>query len=264
MKILVIGDIYGRSGREALAKHLPELRTQYKPDAVIVNVDNASHGRGILPATVKEIYALGVDLLTGGDHIWDQKEMIAHLDREPFVLRPLNYPNGTVGKGWHVVTIGKKKLLVIHALGRVFSDKHTENPFVAIDTLLQKFSLQKDVDAIVVDFHANATSEKNAMGVFLDGRVSAVLGTNTHIPTADARIFPKGTGYITDIGMTGDYTSIIGANSAAPLQKFVSGIQSAPLKPAEGEGVVRGALVETDDKTGLAIAITPVHAGKNF
>ena len=262
MKILVIGDIYGRSGRDVLAAQLPALRAAHQPDAVIVNVDNASHGRGVLPETVKEIYAFGVDLLTGGDHIWDQKEIIPHLDRAPFVLRPINYPNGTVGKGWHVLEIASRRLLVIHALGRIFMDKQTENPFVAIDALLQKFSLGKDIDAIIVDFHCNATSEKNAMGFFLDGRVSAVVGTNTHVPTADARILPKGTAYITDIGMTGDYTSLIGAEIEAPLQKFVTGIQSGPLKPASGEGTLCGVLITTDDATGLAQSIVPVRAGK--
>ena len=262
MKILFIGDIYGRSGREALKLHLPELRKQYAPDAVIVNVDNASHGRGILPATAKEIYELGVDVLTGGDHVWDQKEMVTHLDREPLVLRPLNYPAGTIGKGWHILNIGTRKLLVIHALGRIFMDKQTENPFVAIDNLLQKFSLQKQVDAIIVDFHANATSEKNAMGLFLDGRVSAVLGTNTHVPTSDARILSKGTGYITDVGMTGDYNSVIGADMAAPIHKFVTGIQSSSLKPAEGIGTLYAVIVEIDDKSGLTISIRQTCMGK--
>ncbi len=262
MKIMLIGDVYGRSGRDVLAAHLPALRKEHAVDAVIVNVDNASHGRGVLPETVKEIYAMGADLLTGGDHIWDQKEIIPHLDRAPFVLRPLNYPPNTIGKGWHVLELGTRKILVIHALGRIFMDKQTENPFVAIDTLLQKFVLKKDVDAIVVDFHGNATSEKNAMGFFLDGRVSAMLGTNTHVPTADARLLPKGTAYMTDVGMTGDYTSMIGAEIEAPLQKFVTGIQSGPLKPASGPGTLRGVIVTIDDTTGLATAIQPISAGK--
>lgn len=261
MKILMIGDINGRAGREALAEHLPVLRAAHKPVAVIVNVDNASHGRGITPDIAKEIAALGADIMTGGDHIWDQNTMMTHLDRSPFVLRPLNYPTGTVGKGWHIITAGDFKILVVHAMGRVFVERQSDNPFVAMDQLLQKFTLKKDVDAIVVDFHAEATSEKNAMGLHMDGRVSAVVGTHTHVPTADARILPQGTGYITDLGMTGDYNSIIGADKAVPLQKFVGGFTTERMKPAEGIGTVCGVVITVNEQTGLTQEITPFRVG---
>ena len=261
MKIMMIGDVYGRSGREALAAELPGLRKQYAPDAVIVNVDNIANGRGTTPALVQDVYNMGADLLVGGDHIWDQREMLTHMDRSPFVLRPLNYPNGTMGKGFHVLEIKKKKILVIHAIGRVFMSKFTENPFVAIDTLLQKYALKKDVDAIVLDFHAEATSEKTAMGLFLDGRVSGVVGTHTHIPTADARILPKGTAYITDLGFTGDYNSIAGADPMVPLRNFVTGIAMDHLKPGEGPGTVSGVVMTIDEATGLASAIEAFHKG---
>jgi metallophosphoesterase (TIGR00282 family) len=261
MKIMMIGDVYGRTGRNALATHLPELRKQYAPDAVIVNADNASNGNGANPATIKELYEMGIDLLTGGDHIWDQRESLTHLDRSPWILRPLNYPNGTIGKGFHVLEVGKKKLLVIHALGRVFIEKKSENPFLAIDALLQKYALKKDVDAIVVDFHAEATSEKNAMGLYLDGRVSGVVGTHTHVQTADARIMPKGTAYITDIGMTGDQSGVIGADAKAPLQLFISGFSANRIQPGEGEGSVCGVVMTIDDATGLASAIEAFHKG---
>jgi metallophosphoesterase (TIGR00282 family) len=261
MKIMMIGDVYGRSGREALAAELPSLRKKYAPDAVIVNADNATNGNGANPATVKELYDLGVDLLTGGDHIWDQRESLTHLDRSPWILRPLNYPNGTIGKGFHVLEIGKKKLLIIHALGRVFIEKKSENPFLAIDALLQKYALKKDVDAILVDFHAEATSEKNAMGLYLDGRVSAVCGTHTHVQTADARVLAKGTAYITDVGMTGDQNGVIGADAQVPLQLFLSGFSAHRIQPGDGDGTVSGVVITIDDTTGLASSIEAFHKG---
>lgn len=262
MKILMIGDIYGRTGRDAVEKHLPELRREHAPDLVIANCDNAAHGLGITPSIAKELYALGIDLLTGGDHVWDQRDMVPHLDREPFVLRPTNFPEGTPGKGSHIVkTKNGNDVLVLHALGRVHHHLQFDNPFLVIDKLLQKYELGKNVGAIVLDFHAGATSEKNAMGVFLDGRVSAVVGTHTHIPTADARILKGGTAFMTDLGMTGDYDSIIGAEQTNPLHVFKTGLKFERFKPAEGEATLCGAVIEIDDKTGLAKTITPVRKG---
>ncbi len=260
MKILFIGDIFGRPGRDAIAKHLPIIREQYQPDFVIANADNASHGAGVTPVLVKELYDMGIDLLTGGDHVWDQKEMIAHLDRSPFVLRPLNFPAGTPGKGWHELTGERnKKLAVIHLQGRVFMDGNSlaNNAFVAVETWLQKY--QGSYDHVLVDFHAEATSEKMAMAHFLNGRVTAMLGTHTHVPTADARLLSKGTAIMADVGMTGDHDSVIGADYLAPMQKFATGIRLQRLQPAVGEGTFCGVLVTSDDATGRAIAIDPIQ-----
>jgi metallophosphoesterase (TIGR00282 family) len=260
MKILFIGDIFGRPGREAIAKYLPDLRAQHKPDFVIANADNAAHGTGLIPSLAKELYELGLDLLTGGDHVWDQKEMIAHLDRSPWVLRPLNYPPGTPGKGWlELTTPSGKKLVIVHLQGRVFMNALVENPFLAMDDLLKKIPHKN----IIVDFHAEATSEKMAMAHYLDGRVSAVLGTHTHIPTADARILPDGTATLADIGMTGDYNSVVGAEKVAPIQKFTTSIRLQRLQPAAGDGVLCCAVVTLDDMTGRAQAIEQIRCG-NF
>lgn len=265
MKILVIGDINGRSGREAVAQHLPKLREEHQLDFVIANADNVSHLHGATPATVKELYSYGIDLLTGGDHIWDQKDMLTHLDREPWVLRPLNHAMGTPGKGIHVATTPKgQKLLVLHAMGRVFTGKLVDDPFAALDKALQSYNLGKNIDAIIVDFHAEATSEKNGMGFHLDGRVSAVLGTHTHVPTYDARVLPQGTAYMTDLGMTGDYNSVIGAEVNGPLHYFRTGLRHDRYKPAEGPGTLCGAIVTTDDKTGLAQNIEIIRMGGVF
>ncbi len=262
MKIFFIGDIYGRSGRDAIAAHLPNIRAEYAPDLVIANADNASHGVGPTIGIVKELYTAGIDLLTGGDHSLNQKDLLPHMDREPWVLRPLNYPDTTPGKGWHIVeTPTRKKILVIHALGRVYIGKLCDDPFDAVDKIIRKHVLGKTVDAIFIDFHAEATSEKNAFGLFLDGRVSAVIGTHTHVPTADARILPQGTAYMTDAGMTGDYDSVIGADKQQPLQYFRTGLKLDRYKPAEGVGTLCGVLIETDDATGLARHITPIKRG---
>lgn len=265
MKIFFIGDIYGRAGRDAIAAHLPGIREAHKPDLIIANADNASHGVGPTPGIVKDLYAAGIDLVTGGDHVLNQKDMLPHMDREPWVLRPVNFPETTPGKGFHIVeTATRKKVLVIHALGRTYIGKLCDDPFAAVDKIVQRHVLGKTVDAIVVDFHAEATSEKNALGFFLDGRASAVIGTHTHIPTADARILPQGTAYMTDAGMTGDYDSIIGAEKTTPMNYFRTGLKLERYKPAEGPGTLCGVLIETDDKTGLAVTVTPIKIGGVF
>lgn len=262
MKIFFIGDIYGRSGRDAITHHLSAIREEFKPDLVIANVDNASHGYGVTPAIIKDLHAAGVDLFTGGDHVWDQKDMLTHMDRAPWVLRGINYPEGTPGKGWQVIeTPTKKKLLVIHCMGRVFIERLYDDPFAAVETLLKKYVLGRDVDAILIDFHGEATSEKNAFGFTFDGRVSAILGTHTHIPTADIRILPQGTAYMTDVGMTGDYNSVIGADKTVPMNYFRTGLRVERFKPAEGEGTLSGVFIETDDGTGLAKTVTPIRRG---
>lgn len=252
MKILFLGDVVGRSGRDAVVQHLPRLRKEWNLDAVIVNGDNAAGGFGINPQCAKDIFAAGADVITGGDHIWDQKETRPYLEQEKRLLRPENFPLKTVGNGHILLTFANgKKLLVLHLLGQVFHKEHTRCPFLVADEMLEKYRLGENM-AILVDMHAEATSEKTAMGHYLDGRVSVVVGSHTHVPTADVRILKKGTAYQTDAGMCGDYDSVIGFDSAAPLERFLTKISKVKLEAAQGAGIIAGLLVETDDKTGLA------------
>lgn len=261
MNILMIGDIVGRAGRLAVEAHLPKLKNDYALDLVIANGDNAAHGIGITPSVVKDLYALGIDLITGGDHVWQHKEMLTHMDRAPWVLRPANLPNGTPGKGHMVLeTASGKKLLVVHAMGRVFMNHMADDPFAAIDTLLKRYNLGQDIDGIVVDYHAEATSEKCAIGHYLDGRVSAVVGTHTHIPTADARVLSKGTAYMTDLGMTADYDSVLGVEKEVPIANFRTSLKLNRFSPAMGDGTLCGAVITIADN-GLATSITPIRIG---
>ncbi len=261
MKILFIGDVVGRTGREALKAHLPELREKLDTDFVIVNADNASHGRGVTVKVFKEFLELGVDCVTGGDHVWDQKEIITSIDRYPNLLRPYNYIDENPGAGMlEANTLGGKKIVVIHIQGRVFMPP-IACPFKAVDEILARKRLGHNADAIFVDFHAEATSEKMAMAQYLDGRVSSVVGTHTHIPTADCQVFPEGTAFQTDAGMTGDYNSVIGVKKEAAIRRLIGVVPRAPFIPAEEEATLCGTLVQTDDATGKAINIAPVRVG---
>lgn len=262
MRLLFIGDIFGRTGREALERYLPKLKEDLKIDVAIINGDNASNGRGITPKHAQAFYEWGVDCITGGDHIWDQRQIMSHIDKDPKLLRPINFPEGTLGKGSYVFqTKTGQKCLIIHALGRVFIDP-ADNPFTAVKALVDRHSLKSSVDAIFVDFHAEATSEKMAMGQFLDGKVSAVIGSHTHIQTADAHIMNEGTAYMTDAGMTGDYDSVIGARKDIAIHRFLHKTPHPErLLPASGEATLCGALVITDDETGLAKSIEPIRMG---
>lgn len=254
MKLLFCGDVVGRSGREVVQKHVPRLRKEHALDFVVVNGDNAAGGFGINPTICKEFFACGVDVITGGDHIWDQKEIIPMLSQEKRLLRPHNFPARNPGKGFEIFTLANgKKIAVMHLLGQVFHKENLDCPFAAADALLAGNRLGMHVQAIMVDFHAEATSEKCAMGHYLDGRVSVVVGSHTHIPTSDVCVLPKGTAYQTDAGMCGDYNSVIGFSPAAPLERFLSKIGKAKLEAATGQASLCGLLVETDDKTGLAI-----------
>lgn len=260
MNILFIGDIVGRSGREALETNLSALRNEFSADVVIVNADNASNGKGVNVKHARAFLDSGVDILTTGDHVWDQREMIGHIGSEPRILRAVNFPKGTNGNGFLVYqAVNGQKILVIHAIGRVFM-KPMNDPFEAIQSVLQKYRLGHTIDAIFVDFHAEATSEKVALGHHLDGKVSAVIGTHTHIPTADAHILGGGTAYMTDAGMSGDYDSVIGAQKHAPIQKFITGLPGAKLEPAKGSATLCGVCVTTNAK-GLAKTITPFKRG---
>ena len=215
MRILFLGDVVGRDARDEILARVPELRRSCNLDAVIVDVDNAAHGFGITGQICEEFYKAGVDCLTGGNHVWDQREIIPHIERDPRLLRPLNYSAAAPGRGSYMIETPRGlKILVVHLMARLFMET-VDSPFAAMEKVLGEYRLGKNVNAIFVDFHGEATSEKQAMGLYCDGRVSFVVGTHTHVPTADARILPKGTGYQTDAGMCGNYESVLGMDSHA-------------------------------------------------
>lgn len=262
LRILFFGDIFGRSGRDAVAKHLPALREKLAPDLVIANAENMAHGAGMTAKTCDDLFALGIDALTSGNHVWDQSDIIPYIDREARVLRPINYPPATPGRGLCAVTDARgRTALIVNVMGQIHMGDPLDNPFTAMAALLDRHRLGREAAAIFVDFHAEATSEKMAMAHFLDGRVSAVVGTHTHIPTADSWILPGGTAYQSDAGMCGDYDSVIGVRKDIPLYRFTRRMKGEKFQPAEGEATVCGVLVETDDKTGLAKSIAPVRIG---
>ena len=261
MRILICGDVVGSSGRKAVAEHVPRLRRDLDLDFVIVNGENAAHGFGITGPLCAELYAAGADVITTGNHVWDQREIAAYIENDPRLLRPLNYASGAPGRGSGVFAARDgRQVMVIHPMGRLYMEP-LDNPFAAVEAVLANHRLAASVAAIVVDIHAEATSEKMAMGVFLDGRVSAVVGSHTHVPTADARVLPGGTAYLTDLGMCGDYDSVIGMEKGLATERFVRKVVGGRLEPAEGPGALSGVYVETDDTTGLAVRIEPVRIG---
>jgi len=263
MRFAFFGDIVGRSGREGLAEHLPALRRALQLEFVIVNAENAAAGFGITEGTAKELFEAGADCLTLGNHSWDQKEALTYIVREPRLIRPLNYPAmaAAPGRGAQLFeTQSGKQLLVINLLGRVFMDA-LDDPFAAVDKELEACPLGAVADAIIVDIHAEATSEKMAMGHFCDGRASLVVGTHSHVPTADAQILPGGTAYQTDAGACADYDSVIGNQKEEPLRRFTTRISGGRYKPAEGPATICGVFVETDANTGLARRIEPIRIG---
>lgn len=247
MLILMIGDIVGKPGRNAVSDLLPDIRRQYGFDLVIANGENVAGGIGLTPGTAEELFAVGVDVLTSGNHIWAQKEIIPFLDGEMPVLRPLNYPQSVPGRGYLI----KKRVTIVNLIGRTFIGNF-DCPFRAMDKLLAELNTRSPV--IIVDFHAEATSEKMAMGRYLDGRVSAVLGTHTHVGTIDTQILPKGTAYVTDIGMTGPVNSIIGDDIDAVLKRFLDSIPYR-LFVGKGRAIFNAVLIEVDDNTGKALKI---------
>jgi hypothetical protein len=251
MLILAIGDIIGKPGRSAVSKLLPRLRHEYGMDVVIANGENAAGGIGLTPDTAQELLAVGVDILTSGNHIWAQKEIIPYLDGEMPILRPLNYPPGVPGRGYIV----RNGALVVNLIGRTFIGNF-DCPFRGMDQLLAELKPRPPV--IIVDFHAEATSEKVAMGRYLDGRVSAVLGTHTHVGTIDAQVLPKGTAYVTDIGMTGPVDSIIGDDAEMVLQRFLTALPHR-LSVGTGKVMLNAILVKVDDKSGRAVSIERLY-----
>jgi 2',3'-cyclic-nucleotide 2'-phosphodiesterase len=259
---MFLGDVVGKAGREAVYHHLPILREQLRPDVVVVNGENAAHGFGITEDIFLKLREAGADVVTLGNHSFDQREALVFIAREDRMIRPINWPNGCPGAGSALFETAKgRRILVINAMGRVMVEPVLDDPFPAVDRALESCKLGRDCDAIILDFHAEASSEKMAMGHFCDGRASLVVGTHTHTPTADHHVLKGGTAYQTDAGMCGDYDSVIGMDKAEPLQRFLRKLPIERMKPAEGEATVAGLIVETDDISGLAKRVAPIRVG---
>jgi 2',3'-cyclic-nucleotide 2'-phosphodiesterase len=262
MQILFLGDVMGRAGRQAVTDRLPGLRADWRLDMVVVNAENASSGAGLTPDHARAILAAGADVITLGDHAFDQKNMLSYIETEPRVLRPLNYAKGAPGRGHGVFEVSRgRKVLVAQVLGQVFMKRPFDDPFSAVDAVLRAHPRGGMVQASLIDMHCEATSEKMPMGHWCDGRASMVVGTHTHVATADAMILSGGTAYQTDAGMCGDYNSVIGMDKAEPLRRFITGMSKDRFTPAEGEATLAGLYVETDDRTGQATRVVMVRQG---
>lgn len=260
MRLLLCGDVVGRSGRTVVIDNLPRLRQELALDFVVVNGENAAAGFGITDKICREFFEAGADVVTTGNHVWDRRETIPYVAAEPRLLRPINFPPGTPGHGAVTVTLADgRRVLVVNAMARLFMDA-IDDPFSAVARELDTNGFGR-AQAVIVDFHGEATSEKMAMGHFVDGRASLVVGTHSHIPTADAQILPGGTAYQTDAGMCGDYDSVIGMKKEAAIARFVTKMPGERLQVAEGEATLCGVFVETEDATGLAIRVAPVRLG---
>ena len=261
MRILMCGDVVGRSGRDAVVANLPELRRRFGVDFTVVNGENAAGGFGITPKICEELYKAGTDVITTGNHVWDQREIIPHFDKETRLLRPDNFPAGTPGRGVGEYRDAKgRRIVVFHLMARLFMDP-LDDPFAAVSRMLGTWRLGGNADAILFDFHGEATSEKMAMAHFVDGRVSVVVGTHTHVPTADAQVLPHGTAYQSDLGMCGDYDSVIGIKKEISIERFVRKMPTARMEAALNEATLCGVLIDIDDKTGLATEIRPLRMG---
>ncbi|MDP6690990.1 MAG: TIGR00282 family metallophosphoesterase [Alphaproteobacteria bacterium] len=261
MKLLYLGDLVGRAGRTAAIESLPRLRRELDLDFVIVNGENAANGFGITPKICDQVYGAGADVIVLGNHAWDAREIIPHIDGEARLIRPLNLPDGTPGRGASVFEVpGGRRILIVQVLGRIFMDP-LDDPFAAAAEALRSQTLGGSVNAIFVDMHAEATSEKMAIGHYLDGQVSCVFGTHTHVPTADHQILPGGTGYMSDVGMCGDYDSVIGMEKSEPVRRFTRKMPGARFAPATGEATVCGVYLEIDDNTGLTTYLAPLRQG---
>jgi 2',3'-cyclic-nucleotide 2'-phosphodiesterase len=261
MRILFVGDVVGRSGRTIVCDRLPGLVRDWKLDLVVVNGENAAGGFGITEAIYRELVDAGADAITLGNHAWDQREALVFIERAEALIRPINYPPGTPGRGAALIKAKNgERALVINAMGRIFMDA-LDDPFTAVDREITACVLGKQAEAILIDMHGEATSEKQAMGVFCDGRASLVVGTHTHVPTADLRIMPGGTAFMSDVGMTGDYDSVIGMGKEEPLTRFLRKISSSRFEPATGPATLCAVAVETDPATGLAARVGAVRIG---
>ncbi|WP_417719862.1 TIGR00282 family metallophosphoesterase [Salipiger sp.] len=262
MRTLFLGDVVGRAGRAAIAETLPKLREDWKLDFVVVNGENASSGAGLTGAHAKLLLDAGADVLTLGDHAFDQKDMLSFIDGEPRVIRPLNFAKQAPGRGAGLFKDRRgRKVLVTQVLGQVFMKRAFDDPFSAMDATLRAHPLGGQAQMILVDVHCEATSEKMAMGHFCDGKASLVVGTHTHVPTGDAQILPGGTAYLSDAGMCGDYDSVIGMDKAEPMRRFVTGMSKGRFTPALGAATLSGVLVESDDRTGKATLVKMVRLG---
>ncbi|MGQ3675922.1 TIGR00282 family metallophosphoesterase [Xanthobacter sp. TB0139] len=261
MRILFLGDVVGRPGRECVLSRLPGLVSDWSLDLVVVNAENAAGGFGITEAIYEDLLEAGADAITLGNHAFDQREALVFIERAPALVRPLNYPRGTPGRGAALVEAKNgARVLVMNVMGRIFMDP-LDDPFAGLDSALDGAVLGEMVDAVVVDVHAETTSEKQAIGHYCDGRASLVVGTHTHVPTADHRILPHGTAYLTDAGMCGCYDGVIGMDKEEPIRRFTRKVASGRFEPVSGPGTLSGVAVETCDRTGLAQKVGPVRLG---
>ena len=260
MRLLFLGDIIGKAGRDVVVSELPRIKDHLKLDFVVANGENAAGGFGITRGVAAELFQAGVDVITTGNHWADQKEILTYIDQEDRILRPRNYPQGTPGKGAGLYEAADgRRVLVVNVMGRVFMDP-LDDPFAAVEAELSAAPLGEVADMVLIDIHAEATSEKMAMGHFCDGRATLVVGTHSHIPTADAQIFPNGTAYQTDAGGCCDYDSVIGMEKGQPVSRFVTKMNTGRFTPAMGPGTLCGVFVESDAR-GLATRIEPVRVG---
>lgn len=261
LRLLFLGDVVGRAARNMVYEKLPQIRERHELDFVIVNGENAAGGYGITEVICQELLDAGADVVTTGNHVWDQREALVFIERQEAMLRPINFPEGTPGRGANIYTARNgAKVLVINAIGRIFMDS-LDDPFTGVLRVLEQHPLGEAVDAAVIDFHAEATSEKQGFAYFVDGKASLVVGTHTHAPTADQRILPGGTGFQSDAGMCGDYDSILGMDKMEPIHRFLRKYSSGKFEPAMGEVTLCGLAVEIDDKSGFATSIEPFRTG---
>ena len=262
MRILFLGDVMGRAGRRAISETLPQLRQDWRLDFVVVNGENASNGMGLSDDHAKLLFDAGADVVTLGDHAFDQKSMLSYIEGEPRIIRPVNYAKTAPGRGAGLFSDRRgRKVLVCQVLGQVFMKRPFDDPFSAVDQVLGRHPLGGQAQAIIVDVHCEATSEKMGMGHFCDGRASLVVGTHTHVPTADTQILPGGTAFQSDAGMCGDYLSVIGMEKTEPMRRFVTGMTKTRFTPADGDATLSGVFVETDDRTGRAVQVRMVRNG---
>jgi 2',3'-cyclic-nucleotide 2'-phosphodiesterase len=261
MRILFLGDVVGRPGREAIIRNLPDLRLRWNLDCVVINGENSAGTAGITEAICNELLDAGADAVTLGNHSWDQREALVFIEREYRLLRPANFSKGTPGRGTALVEARNGgRVLIVNLIGRVFMGS-SDDPFVEIERQIAACPLGLGCDAMLIDMHAEATSEKQAMAHFVDGRASIVVGTHTHVPTADHHILPGGTAYLSDAGMCGDYDSILGVEKTAPMHRFLHSTPSGRFEATDGEATLCGFAVETDDSTGLAKQCWAVRLG---
>ena len=259
MKIIFIGDIVGKSAREVVIKKIQNLRSKYKPDVIICNAENAAAGYGLTKKIALDLFDSGIDAITLGNHAWDQREMLSYIEKCPKIIRAINYPANVPGKGYfEIILEDGRKVIIIQVVLRLFMNISLDDPFSSIKKFLKSEKLGSTCNSILIDLHGEATSEKNAFAHYLDGQVTAILGTHTHIPTADARLLTNGTAYQTDVGMSGNYDSVIGMDKENPIHLFVRGYRlEGRFVPAKGNVTVCGTFVESDDNTGLALKIEP-------